>query len=70
MSTQQSIDRILTTHVGSLPRPADLLDLMKARITGLGFDRNAYESRVRSAVAECVRQQVKSGIDIVTDGEQ
>jgi 5-methyltetrahydropteroyltriglutamate--homocysteine methyltransferase len=67
---QQSIDRILTTHVGSLPRPKDLLDLMKARITGLDYDPTVYESRVRSAVTECVRQQVETGIDIVADGEQ
>ena len=70
MTSHQSINRILTTHVGSLPRPKDLLDLMKARITGLDHDSNAYESRVRGAVAECVRQQVETGIDIVSDGEQ
>jgi 5-methyltetrahydropteroyltriglutamate--homocysteine methyltransferase len=62
--------RILTTHVGSLPRPHDLLDLMKARLSGQGYDRERYESRVRSAVAECVRRQVDVGIDIVADGEQ
>lgn len=66
----QSIDRILTTHVGSLPRPHDLLDLMKAKLTGLDYDRAVYDARVRTAVAECVRKQVDSGIDIVTDGEQ
>src|SRR6266571_4505191 len=57
--------RILTTHVGSMPRPKDLLDLMKAKLSGL-----AYDKRVKSAVAECVRKQVESGIDIVSDGEQ
>jgi 5-methyltetrahydropteroyltriglutamate--homocysteine methyltransferase len=62
--------RILTTHVGSLPRPHDLLDLMKARLSAQAFDRQRYESRVRSAVAECVRQQVDCGLDIVADGEQ
>jgi 5-methyltetrahydropteroyltriglutamate--homocysteine methyltransferase len=61
--------RILTTHVGSLPRPHDLLDLMKARLSGGAYDRSRYESRVRSAVAECVRKQVDCGIDIVADGE-
>ncbi len=70
MSMRQSIDRILTTHVGSLPRPNDLLDLMKAKISGIGYNREAYEWRVQSAVAECVRKQVEAGIDIVTDGEQ
>jgi 5-methyltetrahydropteroyltriglutamate--homocysteine methyltransferase len=47
-------NRILTTHVGSLPRPKDLLDLMKARLSGQPYDAQAYESRVRSAVADCV----------------
>ena len=62
--------RIRTTHVGSLPRPHDLLDQMKARLSGQSYDRERYESRVRRAVAECVRRQVDCGIDIVADGEQ
>src|SRR5881296_3637509 len=62
--------RILTTHVGSLPRPKDLLDLMKARLAGAAYDRAIYDARVKSAVAECVRKQSETGIDIVTDGEQ
>jgi 5-methyltetrahydropteroyltriglutamate--homocysteine methyltransferase len=62
--------RIRTTHVGSLPRPHDLLDLMKARLSGQPYDREGYERRVRSAVADCVRRQVECGIDIVADGEQ
>src|SRR6266571_1761884 len=70
MSIQQSTNRILTTHVGSLPRPNDLLDLMKAKMTSLGYDQEVYEARVRSAVAECVRKQAETGIDILTDGEQ
>jgi len=65
-----SENRILTTHVGSLPRPHDLLDLMKARMAGASHDGDVYEARVSAAVAECVRKQVEAGIDIVTDGEQ
>src|SRR5258707_14584734 len=65
-----SVDRILTTHVGSLPRPRDLLDLMKAKLSGAAHDKAAYDERVKSAVAECVRKQVETGIDIVSDGEQ
>jgi 5-methyltetrahydropteroyltriglutamate--homocysteine methyltransferase len=65
-----SADRILTTHVGSLPRPKDLLDLMKAKVTGGSYDEEAYGRRVKSAVAECVKRQVECGIDIVSDGEQ
>ena len=62
--------RIRTTHVGSLPRPHDLLDLMKARLSGQPYDRERYESRVRSAVEESVRRQVDCGLDVVADGEQ
>jgi 5-methyltetrahydropteroyltriglutamate--homocysteine methyltransferase len=62
--------RIQTTHVGSLPRPKDLLDLMKARLSGEPVDAHAYEERVRRAVLDIVRQQHENGIDIVSDGEQ
>ena len=61
---KRSDGRILTTHVGSLPRPSDLIELYRG---------NAPEtkllSRLRSAIAEVVRQQAQSGIDIVNDGE-
>ena len=66
----RSFDRILTTHVGSLPRPYDLLDLMKGVLVGAAVDRAVYDARVKRAVAECVRKQVETGIDIVSDGEQ
>jgi 5-methyltetrahydropteroyltriglutamate--homocysteine methyltransferase len=67
---KRSTDRILTTHCGSLARPKDLLDLMKAKIKGQPYDQDGYARRVRSAVAEVVRQQVANGIDIPADGEQ
>ena len=70
MSVQQNTDRILTTHVGSLPRPKVLLDLMQARVEGRAVDRDHYEETVRSAVVDCVRRQSETGIDILTDGEQ
>jgi 5-methyltetrahydropteroyltriglutamate--homocysteine methyltransferase len=70
MAMQRSTDRILTTHCGSLARPKDLLDMMKAKVHGEPYDPDAYARRVRGAVAEIVRQQVKSGIDIPSDGEQ
>src|SRR5262249_61138315 len=70
MPTQQNTDRILTTHVGSLPRPKDLLDLMKARLAGEAYDQAAYDTQVRAAVKDCVRRQVETGIDVGTDGEQ
>jgi 5-methyltetrahydropteroyltriglutamate--homocysteine methyltransferase len=62
--------RILTTHVGSLARPHDLLDMMKAKLSGQAYDQGAYDARVRSAVADSVKKQVETGIDAVTDGEQ
>jgi 5-methyltetrahydropteroyltriglutamate--homocysteine methyltransferase len=62
--------RILTTHVGSLARPHDLLDMMKARLTGQSYDEAGYDARVRRAVTETVRKQVEAGIDVVSDGEQ
>ena len=63
-------NRILTTHVGSLPRPHELLDMMKARLGGEPYDRDAYEAKVRAAVSDIVGKQIECGIDIVTDGEQ
>jgi 5-methyltetrahydropteroyltriglutamate--homocysteine methyltransferase len=53
-----------------LPRPKDLLDMMKAKVNGERYDQDAYARRVRSAVTEIVRKQVETGIDIPTDGEQ
>src|SRR5690349_1908191 len=67
---KRSTGRILTTHCGSLPRPKDLLDLMKARLRNEPYDRGAYEAGVRAAVGDIVRSQIESGIDIPTDGEQ
>jgi 5-methyltetrahydropteroyltriglutamate--homocysteine methyltransferase len=64
------MSRILTTHVGSLPRPHDLLDMMKARLGGEAHDKATYDARVRKAVFAAVAWQVECGIDIVTDGEQ
>jgi 5-methyltetrahydropteroyltriglutamate--homocysteine methyltransferase len=64
---QRSSERILTTHVGSLPRPGDLLDLMKAEVPP---EDPRYAERVRQAVRDVVRQQVDSGLDVVSDGEQ
>ncbi len=66
---KRSTERILTTHVGSLPRPADLLALIQAKEYGEPLDTARYASRVASAVAEVVKKQADSGIDIVADGE-
>ncbi len=66
---QQSASRILTTHAGSLPRPADLLDTLLAREQGQPVDEAAYGARLPGAVQEIVSKQVELGIDIVDDGE-
>src|SRR6266446_1497142 len=65
-----STDRILTTHVGSLPRPPDLLAFLEAREHGEEFDQTAFEARLAGAVQEVVAKQVAVGIDSVCDGEQ
>jgi len=64
-----STDRILTTHVGSLPRPDDLFELMLNRMDGNPVDEAAYAEKVRAAVRDTVRQQVAAGFDVVSDGE-
>ena len=69
MPLQQNIDRIQTTHIGSLPRPHRLLDVMKAKYGGRPYDEEAYAQSLKQAVADVVRRQVACGIDIVTDGE-
>jgi 5-methyltetrahydropteroyltriglutamate--homocysteine methyltransferase len=66
---KQSTERILTTHVGSLPRPPDLLQMIQAKERGGGFDGEAFASRVKAAVVEVVRKQAEAGIDILADGE-
>ena len=62
---KRSTDRILTTHVGSLPRPADLLTLADAGSPGAP----EYAARLRSAVAEVVQLQLARGLDVIDDGE-
>jgi 5-methyltetrahydropteroyltriglutamate--homocysteine methyltransferase len=64
-----SSDRILTTHVGSLPRPDDLFEMMLSKMDGNPVDEKAYAERVRNAVRDSVRQQVDAGLDVVNDGE-
>ena len=66
---QRSTDRIITTHVGSLARPHDLLDVMKEKEHGRPYDADAFAARVESAVFDVVGEQASAGIDVVTDGE-
>jgi 5-methyltetrahydropteroyltriglutamate--homocysteine methyltransferase len=62
-------ERILTTHVGSLVRPPELVDLLRAREAGEPVDQSTMDDCLRRAVADVVRQQAEVGIDIVSDGE-
>ena len=67
---KRSTDRILTTHVGSLARPRNVLDLLWAKERGDDYDTDVFESSVRDAVSDIVKGQSEAGIDIVCDGEQ
>ncbi len=67
---QRSVDRLLTTHTGSLPRPPALLELLQARERGAAFDAQALARDSAAAVADIVRRQHAIGIDVVNDGEQ
>lgn len=67
---KRSVDRILTTHTGSLARPLELLDVMRAKLGGDAYDPGEYAKQVQSAVAGVVRKQLEAGVDVVNDGEQ
>ncbi len=66
---KHSTDRILTTHAGSLSRPADLIAIGRARAAGDNTDEAAYAQCLAAAVADVVRTQRELGIDIADDGE-
>jgi 5-methyltetrahydropteroyltriglutamate--homocysteine methyltransferase len=67
---KRSEDRILTTHTGSLPRPDDLLDIMRDKENGRPYDAEALARRVRESVKDVVHRQVECGVDVIGDGEQ
>ncbi|HLY63950.1 MAG TPA: cobalamin-independent methionine synthase II family protein [Chloroflexota bacterium] len=64
-----SSGRILTTHVGSLPRPDDLIPMLQAKDSMEPYDAAALGARVQQAVDDVVRNQAELGMDIVNDGE-
>jgi 5-methyltetrahydropteroyltriglutamate--homocysteine methyltransferase len=66
---QLSTDRILTTHVGSLPRDPTVLEFLLARERGEPYDAAAFERALAAAVDAVVERQVEIGIDVVSDGE-
>ena len=67
---KHSVDKILTTHAGSLPRPEDWLQMMLEREKGGKVDSAAYAQRNRQAVGDIVKKQLELGIDVIDDGEQ
>ena len=61
--------KILTSHVGSLPRTQEVVDFIFAREREESYDSDAFDACMSAACAETVRRQVEAGIDIVSDGE-
>ena len=66
---KRSTDRILTSHVGSLIRPPELIAFLRARQDGRLVDEDAFATCLAQSVAEIVRRQAEAGIDVVSDGE-
>ncbi len=64
-----SAERILTTHVGSLIRPPQLVQYIEAMENGLAVDRQAFDGLLQQSVVDVVKRQQQAGIDIVSDGE-
>ena len=67
---KNSKERILTTHAGSLLRPAEIVTAMRAKEAGQSYDGAGLEILVRQSVADVVRRQQEAGVDIPSDGEQ
>ena len=64
-----SNDRILTTHVGSLPRPQEVVDCLFAQDRGENYDPVKFDHVVRQGVLDALRRQVEAGVNVVSDGE-
>src|SRR5271169_6975204 len=67
---KRSTDRILTTHTGSLPRTAKVVEFLLAEQKKPGARKAELDAAVREAIAHVVQKQVECGIDIISDGEQ
>ena len=67
---KRSTEKILTTHTGSLARPAELHEIVMARAQGKPYDIEALDLAVKSAVSGIVKKQVAAGVDVINDGEQ
>ena len=67
---RRSTERIITTHVGSLARPTNVMNLLSAKERQEEYDTKMFESAINDAVSDIVERQVLAGIDIISDGEQ
>jgi len=67
---QRSEQRILTTHAGSLPRPAALTRLFAQRVNGEAVDQKEIDTQGRAAIRAIVQKQIETGLDVIDDGEQ
>ena len=63
------IDRILTTHVGSLVRPPELTRYIEAIDNGVHVEQAAFDRCLADSVADAVKRQQQAGVDVVSDGE-
>ena len=66
---KRSTNRILTTHVGSLIRPPELLEFFAVKHAGKPYDEAAYAKCLKDSVATVVRKQAEVGVDVISDGE-
>src|SRR5262249_39028179 len=66
---KRSDDRILTTHVGSLVRTPEIIDVMRRIETGEPYDAERFSEDLRAGVSQVVREQAEAGIDVPSDGE-
>ena len=66
---KNSSSLILTTHMGGLVRPPALIETMRAKENGQPYNEQGLATQIKNSVAEVVRQQVKAGIDVISDGE-
>jgi 5-methyltetrahydropteroyltriglutamate--homocysteine methyltransferase len=66
---KRSTERVLTTHVGSLIRPAALQEFLRAKQAGKSYEAAAYQQCLSGSVTEVVRKQAEVGIDVISDGE-
>src|ERR1041384_2929520 len=66
---KRSTDRILVTHVGSLPRPPELIELVRAKLRGEAVDPQKHAKVLKESVAGTVRRQLELGFDVIGDGE-